>query len=491
MPGDEALPARPALWAVGERLLYRVVRKAHVDDGGAATRTAAACSWRLRAYGSAPLRPPHLADASIDDARYDARTRRLWLATTSGLVAVRLDALRRNRTPPRVAFTAVTAGGEALSLGLDRVRPAPVVLPHTRSDLVVGFAPLTFAHEAGARVQHRLDDRPWSPPSPARTVELADLADGPHRLAVRAVSADGVPSAAPAVLHVRITPPFWRAPWFRGAAFVAVLALGTAGGRILAQRRLRRAVRQMEAEQRLHRERARISRDLHDHVGAQLSTIISGLELVHLNAERGRTRDVQRYLAALDDDARTTMAQLRETIWALHHERVTGAAFAEQVRRDARRQTRYRPRLSVRVTVEHAPGEDAQGHAATRGDAAGGDAASSDAAHTWTLSPLHALNLFRIAQEALANACKHADARAVRVTIRAGADGVTLTVADDGAFRPTSATHGDGAAGGPEGCGPEGYGLAGMRQRAHDLGGTFALTTDGGTTVRVTVPLEA
>jgi signal transduction histidine kinase len=96
------------------------------------------------------------------------------------------------------------------------------------------------------------------------------------------------------------------------------------------------------------------------------------------------------------------------------------------------------------------------------------------------LSPGTALALYRVAQEALGNAAKHAAPRRVEVRLlRLGGD-VVLTVSDDG-----------------RGCEPErvadsGLGLVNMRERARQLGGTFELDSrpGRGTTVRVAVPFR-
>ncbi len=96
------------------------------------------------------------------------------------------------------------------------------------------------------------------------------------------------------------------------------------------------------------------------------------------------------------------------------------------------------------------------------------------------LSPGTALALYRIAQEALGNAAKHAAPTRVDVRLhRIGGD-VVLTVADDGhGCEPGRAADG-------------GLGLVNMRERARQLGGTFELDSrpGRGTTVRVAVPFR-
>jgi len=93
--------------------------------------------------------------------------------------------------------------------------------------------------------------------------------------------------------------------------------------------------------------------------------------------------------------------------------------------------------------------------------------------------------LYRIAQEALQNVLKHAEASTVVVQLRQGDGGVRLVVSDDGhGFE--QATPGEIELGDPG----HGYGLVGMRERAELIGATLTLVSrpGTGTTVEVTVP---
>ena len=94
--------------------------------------------------------------------------------------------------------------------------------------------------------------------------------------------------------------------------------------------------------------------------------------------------------------------------------------------------------------------------------------------------PSVATHLFRIAQEAVSNAARHAEARAITVELVRGGGALRLTVRDDGRGLPGEAR---GGAGG-------GLGLRTMRARAAALGGalSFASTPSAGTTVTCTIP---
>ena len=87
--------------------------------------------------------------------------------------------------------------------------------------------------------------------------------------------------------------------------------------------------------------------------------------------------------------------------------------------------------------------------------------------------------VYRIAQEALHNALRHANATRIDVTLTADVDVTVLRVTDDGVgFLPASTVAG------------RRLGLTSMRQRAEEAGGTLTVTSEpgGGTTVRLEVP---
>jgi signal transduction histidine kinase len=95
------------------------------------------------------------------------------------------------------------------------------------------------------------------------------------------------------------------------------------------------------------------------------------------------------------------------------------------------------------------------------------------------LDPTIEGELLRVAQEALTNVRRHAAAQRADVTISYLADAIAIDVQDDGSGFDASAS-------------PAGFGLAAMRQRIEELGGTFHLesTPGDGTTVAATVPVS-
>lgn len=338
-------------------------------------------------------------------------------------------------------------------------------LHHTQSALSLEFAALDYHAPARNLFSFRLEgvDAQWSPPSTRRTADYTNLAPGRYRLHVRAAVAGGT-WGEPATIPIVVTPAWWQTRLVRLLALLVALGGLVAGVRVLAQRRLRETVRTLETQRRLADERARISRDLHDHVGAQLSSVLAGIEVARLARRAGRPPAPDDPLDTLEGDAREAMRQLRESIWALHDEAITVADFGARVEADLHSRVRGRTRPVVRV--------EQCAHGAR------------------ILGPLVALHLYRLVREAVTNSLKHAHAETLVVTLAEEAGTLVVTIADDGCFAGAS---GDGSVIGGDGtdvAGPSGFGMDSMRSRAAALGAALSIDTADGTTVTVRIPFD-
>jgi two-component system, NarL family, sensor kinase len=196
-------------------------------------------------------------------------------------------------------------------------------------------------------------------------------------------------------------------------------------------------------------ERSRLRRDLHDGLGPTLAAIGMCADA----ARRALHSDLpaaEQALAAIRDDARHAVSDVRRIVQNLRLPVLDELGLAGAVRADAER---YRPGLDV---VVEAPEHLGQLPASTE------------------------IAAYRIVSEALANVVKHASARHASIRIARAAGQLELDITDDGiGFHP-------GRAG-------AGVGLSTMAERAEELGGTCQVAPGkaGGTSVAVVLPLVA
>jgi signal transduction histidine kinase/ligand-binding sensor domain-containing protein len=364
----------------------------------------------------------------------------------------------RSYAPP-VVITHVEVAGKPYPFHSALYTHYPLRLHHQQNFIDFEFAALDYNAPAANRYEYRLEgvDDGWIDANGRRYAAYTDLEPDTYVFRVRGSNSDRIVSPKEAQLTVTIVPPFWQTEWFQFLVGLGLLTGSIAVVYHLSTRRLRREVRELETKRHLQEERERISRDLHDHVGAQLSNIKSGLELVRLAAQAGQPERARAHLHNLDDDVDLTMSQLRDTIWALHGESLSLAELGHQVERFLERQTRYRNRPDVSCSC--APRSDV------------------------TLSPVQALHVFRIIQEGVNNALKHADADTLSVRLNETDDNdIEIVVRDDGIGLQCL----------PQGS-SRGYGLPNLQKRAEELGGEAVIESDAstGTTIRVTIRVES
>ncbi|MCK8492390.1 histidine kinase [Spirosoma sp. RP8] len=202
-------------------------------------------------------------------------------------------------------------------------------------------------------------------------------------------------------------------------------------------------------------EKTRIARDLHDNVGAHLAFVVTNLTHISDQAEKQPSMDRQLWsdqLRTIVSYTREAIKLLRETIWAIHQESFTVEEFSERLNQYINRYVQETDGLHVDVVVT---GTQAQ-----------------------RLTSTQVLNLFRIVQEALNNVIKHANATQAKVRLQVLAGGrISLRIHDNG----RGFTWANGA------VSDHHYGLRNMQTRAEELGGSFRVFAEEGTTVEVTV----
>ena len=93
------------------------------------------------------------------------------------------------------------------------------------------------------------------------------------------------------------------------------------------------------------------------------------------------------------------------------------------------------------------------------------------------VTPEEELVLYRVAQEGLTNVARHAEATWARLELRDAAEGIILTVSDDGR-------------GLPEGAATSSSGIRGMRERAMLVGATLTIESQPGrgTVIQLAIP---
>ncbi|MFF5258631.1 sensor histidine kinase [Actinomadura viridis] len=243
----------------------------------------------------------------------------------------------------------------------------------------------------------------------------------------------------------------------------------------------------VQREQAVMRERARIARELHDVVAHSVSMIAVQAETAPYTM-RNLSPEARDGYTEIAKTAREALVEMRRLLSVLRADAKPEHESAPQPRLD---------RLPDLVEQHRGAG----GHVdlSVRGDPR-------------DLSTTVELSAYRIVQEALTNARRHAPGAGVRVELTYLPDRLAVRVRDDGAAAPTMVLNRDGTPAGPAVPGPAGagtgqdgrtrveappggaaggHGLVGMRERATMLGGRFSAgpAAEGGFVVEADLPL--
>jgi signal transduction histidine kinase len=305
-------------------------------------------------------------------------------------------------------------------------------------------------------------DADWSVPGPDITRSYAAIPPGRRRFEVRRLRGDAVDDSPTAAIEITIPTPVWQTPWFLAAAAACVAGLAAAGGMAVSRMRARWRIAQLEREQERQRDRARIARDIHDSLGAGLAQMAMLSDVMRSGARAGPPTggagppQLDEALEEIFRGAQSLTRAVDEIVWAVNPANDTLQRLFTFLAHDVE-ETARSGNLALTIRVDD-DGPDA--------------ALSSTARH----------HLSMLVREAATNVLKHARATSLDVALEHQGDAIRIVIADDGIGFDTAVPAADGH-----------DGLANMRARVDELGGSLAIDSGPGrgTRVAVHVPLAA
>lgn len=214
---------------------------------------------------------------------------------------------------------------------------------------------------------------------------------------------------------------------------------------------LKTALAKIETQNRLQEQRLRISRDLHDNIGSQLTFIISSIDNLKYGF-KDMSEALSKKLIGISSFTTQTIYELRDTIWAMNKNSITFEDLQSRIinfidnAKIASSITEFNFNIDKSINQEY------------------------------TFTSIQGMNIYRIIQEAVNNAIKYANASKVEVIISEN-KGFQFIINDNGnGFVEEKVELGNG--------------INNMKKRAKDLKGTFNIDSEEkkGTTITVLVP---
>jgi ligand-binding sensor domain-containing protein/signal transduction histidine kinase len=410
-----------------------------------------------REYGTSDGLPAQECSAGAQPAAIRTQDGKLWFPTIAGLVSVNPADVKRNPNPPPVIIESVAIDKiEQKKNRLSSAWNGAITLSPEAEQLKIHFTALNFSAPDQVRFRYQLQghDKGWTDLGNLREVQIraADLPPGQFTFCVTACNEDGVWNEAGATLAITVEPPFWRTKTFLIAA--TLIFLGVLAGVIylISTAKLKRELRALHQKELIEHERARIARDLHDQLGANLTQVTLLGEMAEM--DKDLPQEVEQHAQQICETARETTRSLDEIVWAVNpsNDTLEGLAnYACKYAQDyfALANVSFRselpadlPALPILPEVRH--------------------------------------NVFLAFKEAVNNVVKHAQATEARVRLQFEPERFILSVEDNG-----------------RGLGDISAkklrnGLKNMRSRLADVRGEFELSPgpNGGTVARLIVPLK-
>ena len=390
---------------------------------------------------------------------YESVAGNFYIGTVGGLAVFDPKALRPDTVNLSMVVSSLKVNyaqefdDETASFNGTIAKPTSITLYDKAKTVEFEFSCLRFGDTKAISYRYRLVgfDQNWVQlPDLTRFASYSNLPEGNYTFQVVPVLQGRIISSKLLQFTINVVPPFYKTVWFKGLSVLMLVVVVAIGIAIFYRRKLRIQKEKAEQELRLQKEKERISRELHDNVGSQLTYIIKSIDTLSYKTGKHPER-VQEGLDSLSDFSRDTLNQLRESIWAINTKEITlrelEAKIQDHVSKVAARVSGVELILQTEITNDV------------------------------IVNPGKAIGIFRIVQEALVNSIKYANCERITIHFFQKEDTKLLVkVSDNGKGFDASAVK------------SHSYGLKNMKARAEEIGAEVAINSapGRGTTVELT-----
>jgi signal transduction histidine kinase/ligand-binding sensor domain-containing protein len=361
--------------------------------------------------------------------------------TQNGIASIRSDAPEDSQ-PSKPRIEAVRTASQSLRphSPLTGITEDLSLNPETDWVEIQYTAPdLVHLNETVFRYRTLPGDEDWSPPTTGRKHVLKSLPPGAYRFEVQSGTPSGIWHPVSAVARFSIARPVSQSPVFWAAIAALSASLVVACFKAIVRMRLARL---LSRERLINEERQRISRDLHDEIGAKL-TRIGLLSSLCKNGPEDR-RETRLY--ELESGVAQIQRAFQETLWTINprHDSASGLAhFACKYLEDFLEGSNIRPKTEIGQDLESIP-----------------------------LSPTFRRESLLIIKQAISNAIEHAAPHFISLTFSRTKETLSITLSDDGAGFKAGLTEREASG--------LGEGIRGMASRCSSLDGVFSLSSQPG-----------
>ncbi len=369
---------------------------------------------------------------------YRTRNGEMYFGGTNGFVRFHPDSIEDNPYVPPVVITRLLISDRPATLDTVISEKKGITLSHDEDSFAFEFAALNYTNPGKNQYAYKLEgfDNDWIQAGTRRYASYTHLDPGRYVFTVRGSNNDGKRNDAGTSVFVIIRPPYWQTWWFRSLVAALFIALVT-----LAYNYRVRKLLEME------RLRVRISTDLHDEIGSNLSAIALQSDLVRSGVGTGNEGTDR--LVEISRSARQMTNDLRDIVWTINPGLDRVDDVVERMRAIAA--------AMLSGTTYSFEGE-----------------AGSSSERLEMEFRRHLLLMYK---EVLHNIQKHAHATQVSIRATREAGCFTVTIDDNGVGFDTALPS-------------SGYGLSSLKGRARAIGAALEIVSERGRGTRVKIAVR-
>jgi len=370
---------------------------------------------------------------------------KIVIGTAKGLCVMKSLPVNATERPPLLHITGIFAHNKTFG-PVDAIE-----IPYGNNQVRISFIGINFKHPQEVKYQYSFDLQQGWNETENSSIDFSNLSPGDYSfmLRTRTTYSDWSPVKT---ISFKIIPPFWMTLPFRIAVTLLITLLIMYVYRSVVQRKLQIQIAALRHRDMIQQERLRISEDMHDDLGSDLTKIGVLSEMIRV-IEPMRPEPAE-WLKKISFHAIDLRKKFDEIIWALDPDNDNVGELFSYLQSYSREFFDDSP---VSCSFETEGSEEEKLSSAIR------------------------RNIFLTFKEILNNSLRHSGAKKVHIHFLNKNSWLIITVKDDGKGFDTGET------------GNEGHGLKNLRSRMERIGGELQVNSlpGGGSTTKLRIPVQS
>ncbi len=354
-----------------------------------------------------------------------------------------------DRSAPLLGITDVSIDDESILSEPVFNATRTISLPSGKKSMLLKFAVLDYTLPQANTIEYKLDgwENKWFK-TENKNIRYSNLTPGKYTLLIRAINSSDVKSAV-AKFRILVMPPFWKTFPFIALVFLLFATAIVLSTISISQRKLKAKLAIYQGQKELENERQRISREMHDDIGAGLTQITLMSESFN-NHRLKKTKE----LTDIAETSRKLVENMSEIIWSMNPANSTLDVFFAYLRESLYKLLEYSG-MEYKICLPDNFGDI-------------------------VLNTEQKRNLLLIVKETVHNAVKYSRATEIIVEAELKDKGLKFLISDNGiGFDTNKQTNGNG--------------FNNIKKRISDLNGVFSATSviNKGSSFTFLIPLKS